>query len=214
MSVEPVLSDSDKASVIKRYARRFDTHGASLDALNVGNIAKYMRQHEIHYELMPAATQSVTDIGCGIAAFYDFLKEKGSQVAYTGLDIVPAFIQSNKARHPEATFELRDVFAEGLPGTTDHVVMCQVFNNRFHDSDNLAVITRAISIAFADARLSVSLDMLSAHVNYEEPHLYYYDPRTLLAYAKTLTPYVTLRHDYAAHHFTIGLYKTCTTGCA
>jgi len=214
MTDKPVLSTSDKATVVERYSRRFAEHGATIDSLNVGNVAKYLRQHEIHKELMDPTVTSVTDVGCGIASFYAFLKHVGRQVAYTGIDIVPDFIDANRTTYPDAMFELRDIFTDGLPGVTDHVVMCQVFNNRFRDSDNFIVVKRALALAFESARRSISLDMLSKYVNYEEPHLYYFDPQAVFAYAKTLTPYVTLRHDYAPHHFTIGLYKACDSSCA
>jgi SAM-dependent methyltransferase len=180
----------------------------------VGSREKYARQHEVHRELMPPATESVTDVGCGIATFYEFLKGRGCAVSYTGIDLVPEFIAANAARYPEAAFAVRDILVAGLPGSPDHVVMCQVFNNRFSDSDNFAVVQRAIAVAFAAARLSVSIDMLSTHVNYQEPHLCYYDPAAVFAFARSLTPYVVLRHDYAPHHFTVGLYKQCTTGSA
>lgn len=214
MNEKPSISGSDKASIVGRYSERFAKHGATIESLNVGNIQKYARQHEIHYDLIPPMANSITDVGCGVALFHTFLKSKGRRMAYTGIDIVPAFTESNLVSHPEADFETRDIFAEGLNGVTDHVVMCQVFNNRFQDSDNFEVVKRALAITFAAATLSVSIDMLSTYVNYEERHLYYFDPQAVFAFAKTLTPFVTLRHDYSPHHFTVALYKTCTSGSA
>lgn len=209
MSERPTLSNFDHTSIVKRYSERFAVHGATVETLNVGSLEKYTRQHEIHYSLMPPGTESVTDVGCGVALFYAFLKRKGRRIVYNGIDIVPAFTESNIRSYPEAAFETRDVFSDGLGSTPDHVVMCQVFNNRFRDSDNLTIIKRAMELTFSASRMSISVDMLSRYVTYEEPHLYYYDPAEVFSFAKKLTPFVTLRHDYTPHHFTVSLYKEC-----
>jgi len=86
-------------------------------------------------------------------------------------------------------------------------VMCQVFNNKYQDAGNEVVLRAAISKTFAAAACGVSVDMLSSYVNFTEDHLYYFSPEQVFAFAKTLTPYVTLLHGYAERHFTIQLLK-------
>jgi hypothetical protein len=52
--------------------------------------------------------------------------------------------------------------------------------------------------------------MLSKYVNYEEEHLNYFSPEEMLSYAKSLTRFVILRHDYLPFDFTLFLYKEAT----
>ena len=49
--------------------------------------------------------------------------------------------------------------------------------------------------------------MLSSHVNYQEEHLYYFSPERLFSFAKSLTRFVQVRHDYLPFDFTLYLYK-------
>jgi ubiquinone/menaquinone biosynthesis C-methylase UbiE len=207
MKRDSALSSLDQSEVIAKYGQRYAKHGATLAALNVGKTENYLRQHKAHLELMPSGATSVIDVGCGIGSFYTSLMNSGRSVHYIGIDIVPEFIRANTEKFPDAAFHCLDLFREGLPGMADHIVMCQVFNNRFKSSDNESVIKEAIRICFAAANLSLSIDMLSKYVNYEEDHLFYSDPEGMFAYAKTLTPFVALKHDYAPHHFTLALYK-------
>ena len=56
---------------------------------------------------------------------------------------------------------MRNIFLEGIAGSYDTVVMSQVLNNRYHKSDNMQVMQRALDLAFQHTRVSVSVDMLS-----------------------------------------------------
>ena len=114
---------------------------------------------------------------------------------------------AGEQRYPEAQFELRDVSTDGIAHEADFVTMCQVFNNRYEHVLNVDIVKKAIAMAFDAARVAVSIDMLSSHVNYQEPNLNYFSPEEMFAFAKTLTRFVTLRHDYLPFHFTLFVYK-------
>ena len=205
------LDDRDREDIVQRYAARFAEHGVDARSLNPGDLAKYRRQHEVHASIGPLDGASILDVGCGLAHYYEFLRERGTKVSYVGYDLVPPFIEADRERFPEATFEVRDV-TRGVAHETDYVVMCQVFNRTFESSDNVEVAKKAIEVTFASARIGVSIDMLSKYVNYEEPHLTYFSPEEMFSFAKTLTPFVKLRHDYLPPHFTLFLYKAEASG--
>lgn len=207
MNSDSHLNSKDQSEIVARYNKRIAEHGPTANALNVGKPDYYLRQHEAHLELIPASASSVIDVGCGLGAFYEFLISKGRKMSYLGIDIVPEFVRAAGESLLGAVFVCRDIFKDGLPAAADHIVMCQVFNNRFKSSDNATVIREAIRICFEATNMSVSIDMLSKYVNYEEQSLFYSDPEQMFAYAKTLTPYVVLKHDYVPHHFTLALYK-------
>ena len=205
-----MLSDQDRQSIVSRYAERFQQHGLDLKTLNPGAPERYQSQHGVHASVADLQHRTLLDVGCGLANFYQFLHDRGVSVDYIGYDIVAEFIESDKARFPEACFEVRDIFREGIAHQADYVVMCQVFNNRYDSSDNYEIVKSAIALSFEAARKGVSIDLKSTYVNYQENHLFYYSPETLFSYAKTLTPFVTLRHDYAPFDFTLQLYKERT----
>jgi SAM-dependent methyltransferase len=201
------LSDKDRAELIGRYSTRFDRHGVDPRTLNVGDPEKYKRQHAVHAAIGRLEGTVVLDIGCGLANFYDYLQGRGVNVRYIGYDVVEPFIAANRARFPEAEFRLADISSDDITDPCDYVVMCQVFNNRYRDADNVAVVDAAIRRAFAAARKGVSIDMMSSYVSRMEDNLFYYSPERMFGFAKTLTPYVSLLHGYLEHHFTMQLFK-------
>jgi SAM-dependent methyltransferase len=205
------LSDHDRRAIVERYAKRFAEYGIDPRTLNTGDVAKYRRQHEIHAGIGDLEGTTLLDVGCGLATYYEFLRARGTQVNYVGYDLVPPFIEANRERFPEATFEVRDATREPIAHNPDYVVMCQVFNNRYVGVDNAEVVMTALRATFTAARVGVSVDMLSKYVNFEEPHLAYFSPEDMFTYAKSLTKFVRLRHDYLPHHFTLFLYKGDTT---
>jgi len=128
--------------------------------------------------------------------------------SYTGLDIVDPFIESNRIRFPEARFDKVDIFRAPLDVfEPDIVFMSQVFNNKYKDSDNEEIAREAIRRFFAIARVGLAIDFMTSYVDYTEAELYYFSPEKIVAFAKTLTRMVALRHDYLPFEFTLFLYK-------
>jgi SAM-dependent methyltransferase len=202
------LSPRDRASIIERYSSRLAAHGVDLKTLNVGDPVKYAKQHAVHAGVGDLEGATVLDVGCGLATYLEFLRSRNVNVKYIGFDIVPPFIEINRERFPECTFEVRDFTAEGCePLIADYVTMCQVFNNRYEADNNESVVGAALEKAFAACRRAVSVDMLSTYVNFREPNLAYFSPERMFGVAKAITKYVRLRHDYLPHHFTLFLYR-------
>lgn len=200
-------SDEDRAGLIGRYVARFEEYGIDPRALNVGDPEKYARQHAVHAAIGPLDRATIFDIGCGLANFYEYVRERCPTVRYIGYDVVEPFVQANRERFPEATFRVKDISHDPIADAFDYAVMCQVFNNRYKDADNLEVIRHAIQIAFTAARKGLSVDMLSSYVSYRDDGLFYYEPESTFSFAKTLTPFVSLLHGYLEHHFTLQLFK-------
>lgn len=202
-----MISNADREKIVDRYTQRFEEFGVDLRALNPGSEDHYRLQHAVHAAAGPMNGKTVLDIGCGLGHYYEFLRGQDCDVDYIGYDLVPAFIESNKQRFPQAHFEVRDVSRDGIAHEADYIVMCQVFNNRYSDVSNADVVKATVSAAFASARSCVSVDMLSKYVNYEDPRLNYFNPEEMFTHGKSLSPYVLLRHDYLPFHFTLLLYK-------
>jgi SAM-dependent methyltransferase len=201
------LTDKDRLDLIDRYSRRFEQHGVDPRTLNVGDLEKYTQQHAIHASIGRLDGAVILDIGCGLANFYEFVKTRCVRVHYIGYDVVEPFVEANSKRFPDAKFRLTDVTRDSIIDRCDYVVMCQVFNNKYSEADNIAVVEGVMRKAFDSADKGLSIDMLSTYVSRMEDHLFYYSPEQMFAFAKTLTPYVTLLHAYLDHHFTIQLFK-------
>jgi SAM-dependent methyltransferase len=199
------LSDDDRQTIIDRYSARFDQFGVHLDTLDVGRF--YEVQHDVHASIGDLNGKTLLDLGCGFAHYYEYLRKRGIAVRYIGYDFMEQFVAVDRERYPEATFEVRDVTNEEIAHEADYAVMCQVFNNRYRDSNNTDVAKAIIRKAFAAVRIGLSIDFLSTYVNYEVPEMWYFSPEEMFRFGESLTPFVRLRHDYAPRHFTLFLFK-------
>lgn len=201
------IADADLATVRSRYQRRIAHDGVTPQSMNTGGEAKQRIRHAVHAELVRPHDE-VLDVGCGIGQFYAFLCDRGYRGTYHGVDIVPEYVAHCGREFPNARVELGDVFATGLRGTYDVIVASQVFNDHYRASNNPDVLRRFIGMAFDAARRAVTVDMLTSYVDFMVPELYYFPPEEVFAFAKSLTRFVRIRHDYLPFEFTIQLFKT------
>ncbi len=208
----PVLDPEDLLSVVRRYQQRIAEHGTSFASLNSGSEAKQNIRHEVHASALRGAKPSILEIGCGLGDFYKYLARHERPCSYFGYDIVPEYIDRCRSLSPEASFEQRNVFQTGIDGIYDTVVMSQVLNNRYQKSDNMQVMKRALELAFAHTRVSVSVDMISSYVDFQNPELFYYSPEEIFRLAKGISSRVLLRHDYRAFEFCVQLFHDGVEG--
>jgi len=200
-----ILNEQDIECVRRYYRAGIARFGATFESLYSGSQQKSEVRSRIHASAILRQPAAILDVGCGVGFFYEFLRRHKYKVDYVGYDIMPEYIDVCRKTYPDANFMLRNIFDEGFDAVYDTVVMSQVFNHRYAESDNVAVVKRAIALAFENSRVSVSVDMLSKYVDYENDILFYFSPEEMLAFAKRLTNRVVLRHDYRRFEFTIQL---------
>ena len=204
------ISEADRTAIVASYSERLAKHGVAEQTRNPGRGNRRRVQHEVHASVGDLRGKTVLDLGCGLATFYAYLKAQGIHVRYVGYDIVEPFIASNRARFPEASFKLSDVSCDPITDRAGFAILCQVFNNRYAAANNDEVVKHLTAKAFAAVSTAVSLDLRTNYVSYEEPGLYYYSPEEMFSFAKSLTPFVKLRHDYLPYDFTLTLFKEAT----
>ncbi|MCK1313389.1 class I SAM-dependent methyltransferase [Bradyrhizobium sp. 23] len=203
------LSDSERRRVTGLYESRIAEHGLTVDALKSGGTGKQWVRHAVHAEAFDLNGLHILDVGCGLAMFYRFLRRRGVVPAsYTGIDIVEPFLEANRKAFPEGRFLAMDIFEDSLADLRPDVAfMSQVFNNKYDTADNEAVARAAIARFFDVVRVGLVIDFMSTYVDWQDPELHYFTPETNFSYAKTLTRFVELRHDYLPFEHTLILRK-------
>src|SRR5712692_2496345 len=121
-----ILDPEDSNPVLRGYQLRIEKHGATFASLNSGTTEKQQIRHQVHATALRGSCPTVLDVGCGLGDFYRYLKEQRRDAHYTGCDIVPEYIAECLKLHPEATFQIRDIFRDNIDGTYDTIVMSQV----------------------------------------------------------------------------------------
>jgi ubiquinone/menaquinone biosynthesis C-methylase UbiE len=151
---------------------------------------------------------SVLDLGCGQAAFLDYLEKVEIKVDYTGLDYSQKMLDIAKNNHPNTKFLQADFLDPEFKGNYDFIISSGAFNQRVQDQyEYMELIIKKM---FAMANKGVSINMLSnkAPENMRfESSFYYYDPTKILEYCFSLTKYTELKHNYLPNDFTVFLYK-------
>ncbi len=109
------------------------------------------------------------------------------------------------SRFPECAFHCLDLLEQPFDEPCDYFLLSGALNYRV--ADNLALTHGMIRRMFALARKGVGVNFLSTYVNFERPHNYHHNPGALFDWARTLTRWVTLRHDYPLWEFTLYLYQ-------
>jgi SAM-dependent methyltransferase len=207
-----VLDPDDASLVVQRYQRRIAEHGPTFASLSSGSEEKQALRHSVHATALRGAKPSILEVGCGLGDFYKYLLAKNQNCSYCGYDIVPEYIAECRRVYPQARFEVRNIFADGIDGSFDTIVMSQVLNNRYQKSDNLQVMQSALEFAFQHTRVSVSVDMLSTYVDFRNPDLFYYSPEEIFRVAKAIAPRVLIRYDYRPFEFCVQLFHLDVEG--
>ena len=200
-----ILRPDEKASTIRRYEERLEKHGISPRAMGWRDREQQYMRFLILTEIGDVTNRAVLDVGCGFGDLCEFLKSRNLAVKYTGYDISKKLVDIAKGRHPEATFRVVDISEETVNATFDYVFSSGIFNASM--SANEDFMETMVARCFDLCTIGVAVNMMSKYVDYEDETLYYYSPEKVLAFCKTLTKRVTLRHDYMPYEFTVYLYK-------
>src|SRR5262249_50718932 len=104
-----LFSAEDLEYVRGRYQKRIAQDGVTFRSMNSGTDDKQRLRHSVHSEVVSKDAR-VLDVGCGIGQFYGFLLARGYQGAYTGIDVVPEYVEHCRTHFPNGQFEVRNAF--------------------------------------------------------------------------------------------------------
>lgn len=202
-----ILSSKEIAHIVEVYEARLSEHGFDVAALKSGGYSKQFVRHAVHAGLFDLGGRNVLDVGCGIAMFLKFLMKSGVPIgSYTGIDIIEPFLEYNRAAFPQGRFLSLDIATDPIDGLKPDVVfMSQMFNARYSETNNEDFAKHVVERFFRTSSEGLVVDFMSTYVDYREDEHHYFDPESMLAFAKSLTPYVALRHDYLKFEFTLAL---------
>lgn len=197
--------------------RIVDRHRDSLLRYGVGPAALYWSSREIQeirFSVLSAiglqSGDTVLDVGCGFGDLASYLKEKGIELAYTGIDLSPDLIAAGRKKDPELKLVEGDIFDfDPLPQSYDFVLLSGALNENLNDDGVYA--RRVIRRMYQACRRGVALNLLNANHEWTASrwNLQSFKPAEMLAYCRELSAHCELRDDYLDNDFT--LYVRCPT---
>jgi SAM-dependent methyltransferase len=204
------MDPADRADYVERYERRLREHGHSPEALGWGRLGR----EQVRFSVMAAAIEevgakSVLDVGCGFADLHDYLRGRGWQGLYRGIDIVPGLLDQARRREPGLDLELADLSAyrPGEQQVVDVAVASGVFNARLSHDSNAEHIARSVRRMFELSRVAICVDFMSTQVDFQHPDGWHTDPAWALDLARSMGRRFRLRHDYMPFEFALIVYR-------
>lgn len=195
------------------YTDLFRHHGTSCRALSFASAATQRARFEALLPVLPGdrgTPFSLLDVGCGFGDLYGHLREAGfTQVAYTGIDIMPEFIAHASARFPDAAFVAGDFLttSAGAAARYDYVLSSgalNLINERYRDHYDF--VFAMIEQMYQVSSCGVAFNLLSAagkrHFAHD-PRFFYCDATRVLAHCQRKAPATELDHNYLSYDFAI-----------
>ena len=199
-----------------KYQNRLATYGIGPQAVQWSDHITQLSRFKILSQAVSdySTINNILDFGCGLCDLNSYLRSNGVSSSYTGVDIVPEFIEiaNMRMKHDNSANAILIQPGERINKNYDIIFISGVFNNKIND--NLKFIKSTLSSLFEVTNIAISFNALSTHVDYFDDELFYVDPMELFNFCKVeLGGDVLLKHDYVLkpngfpYEFTIYLYK-------
>ena len=195
-------------SALERYYRRQLT-GEQAPEKKVGWQTPHSQR--VRFEALsavgPLKGARVLDIGCGLGAFWGFLKENKIPVVYTGVDLFPNVIREARQLHPDAHFQVRRLLSRPFKAKSfDYSFLSGVFNVRVRD--NWEYMRAVLLSALRQSRKAVAFNILNAESGLQEKDRFMVEPKELVAFGRGLGVARAHLMDHYHHlDLTLFLYK-------
>jgi SAM-dependent methyltransferase len=203
------VKTEDRLDCVERYEKRLEEFGYSPATLGWGIHGRQDVRFSVLAEFaLHVPDSSVLDVGCGFCDLYDFLRMRGWQGRYTGIDIVPGLLKVARQRNPQIDARELDITDDAATlDEYDFVISSGTFNASLPSGRNQVHIETALRKMHGRSRRATCVDFLSSYVDFQKPGAYHTDPSWALSIAKGLTRRVLLRHDYMPYEFSIFLFR-------
>jgi trans-aconitate methyltransferase len=203
------MNPRDREQVTRLYEGRYAEMGRDIRTLGWKNTADQVLRFKVLCDIADLRGASICDVGCGFGDLVPYLKSRFGEFEYTGVDVTPSMVEEAKGAYPGYRFVCTDILEESFQGEHDYFLLSGALN--FRVADNWQLTTDMLKKMFELARKGVAVNFLSSYVNYEQAHNYHHEPERVFAFAKTLTRWVAIRHDYRLWEFTVHLHREAIT---
>jgi len=191
----------------RSYRKSLEKHGYGPKALQWRSQEAANLRYENLVENIDFEGKSVLDVGCGFGDISEYIKKRAENFEYTGIDIVPEFIEEARRRHPCQRFIVGDWVRKI---SRQDIILCSgVLNNKV-EGDQYKYREKAIELMYKNAGEVLAFNMAGGHPqpeNKKKYKVYYVDSLRVLKYCLSLTSRVIFRHHYRRRDFTIIMYR-------
>jgi len=188
----------------EQYLPLLRRHGSSYRSVNWGSEEGQRKRFEVllYVGSDDVRTASLLDVGCGVGHLVGYLEANGFTGEYMGVDALPDMVTVARKQYPRHTFEVMDFSEGGGSWHAEYVIGSGLFTYA-----NWDIMRRTLQTMFHACGTAVAWNTLSTWAEEQTEGEFHADPIATLEFCRTLTPWVSLRHDYMPHDFTVYLYR-------
>jgi SAM-dependent methyltransferase len=207
MASERNRPDAVLDRVAALYTQNLAEHGPSARAIGWRDDETRVMRYDVLANVLNGDCGPLTaiDWGCGYGGLFTYLT--GSRAIdvtrYDGYDLSAEMIATASQLAPNRV----RLFQSDLVGDdADYAFVSGTFNVRYDASDDqwLSYVHDVLDSLWSHATKGIAFNLLSTYVDWQEPHLYYGDPRAFFDRCKRrYSKKVALFHDYPLYEWTI-----------
>jgi SAM-dependent methyltransferase len=198
---QPIL---ETTRFYENHIRRF---GYGFRALGFGRRSSQEKRFQSAAQLGDFHGKRLLDVGCGFGDLLGWLKARGVEPRYTGMDICRPMIERCKKRFKGsgARFLIGDALTFVTDEPYDYIVASGIFG--YDAKDTRKRVQPTLERLFDLTRIGMAVNFLSRCAATRSPGRLYLHPADVLQFALKLTPAVRLEHTYLPNDFTLCLYR-------
>jgi SAM-dependent methyltransferase len=207
------LQSSLLLTVANYYADKLAHYGATPSGVDWNGVdGQFLRFNQLAKVLSPDIEKfSVSDLGCGYGALYDFLASDYLNFEYEGVDVAASMVDTARRLHavnPKAKFHV----GSEPTAVKDFCIASGIFNVKltipFDQWTEYIINTLTILDAYSTKGFSFNCLSKYSDIDRMRDDLYYADPLMLFDICKKkFSKNVSLLHDYDLYEFTILVKK-------
>jgi SAM-dependent methyltransferase len=211
VSTGPLASQERREHVVCHYEDQLRRHGPTAEGMDWKDAASQNLRFRILTDGLDLTGAKVHDVGAGVGHLYEYLRDQGHNVAYSGSDLSQDMVAAARNRYPEARFGQQDVLnLEDNSGESFDFLFC---SGLFHvkldcpEEQWAAFVEHAVGRMYALCNVAISFNMMSDRVDYRADGLYHSNPEAMQAFCEGLGGRVVLNDDYPLYEYTVHLFK-------
>lgn len=195
------------------YKEKFEQFGRDEKSLGWSKNKQNVRFHNL-CRFFSIQDKSLLDIGCGFGDLLKYLKEEDVNLqSYTGIDLMPQFIEIANKDHPESNHkflktDFKDFYSKEKE--FDFIVASGIFGFTIKNSEeeNYKYIEEVIGKSFEMSKVGISFDFVSNKVDFKASDTdFYADPAKILNIAYKFSRNVILNNSSMPFEFNIIIFK-------
>ena len=149
---------------------------------------------------------SILDVGCGFGDYFNYLKNRGINVEYCGIDLTDKIVETARRKNPDACIIHDNILNMSEDKKFDYVVSLGF--NGVKTENNWKTLTKGLDKMWKLCNIGIAFNAVSTFATVQDNLIYFTSPTKVIDYImNNLTSKIIFRHDYMPHDFTLYAYK-------